>query len=163
MNLFFYMPQENDFFDYLDSPIGSLKITANAEAITSLIFSEETEETKNPNPITNLAIKQLKEYFKHLRTEFSIPLAPEGTAFQQKVWQALQTISYGTTSTYKEIAIKIGNPKAVRAVGSANGKNPIAIIIPCHRVIQTGGNLGGYAGGIEKKQWLLKHEKMNKE
>ncbi|MHA1777928.1 MAG: cysteine methyltransferase [Promethearchaeia archaeon] len=153
------------FFDYLNCPIGVLKITASSEAITSIRFCEiisKRSKFSNPNKITSMAQKQLKEYFNHERTEFSLPLSPQRTPFQQKVWNALESIPYGKVSTYKEVAVMIGNSKAVRAVGNANSKNPITIVIPCHRVIQSNGKLGGYAGGLYRKQWLLKHENPQK-
>lgn len=104
------------------------------------------------------AYRQLVEYFNKQRKTFDLPLAPEGTEFQMKVWKALSDIPYGKTRSYKEIAIAIGNPKAVRAVGMANNKNPIPIIIPCHRVIGSDGKLVGYGGGLEIKEYLLKLE-----
>lgn len=104
------------------------------------------------------AERQLREYFNGERKEFQLPLAPEGTAFQQKVWKALQTIPYGETRSYKEIAAQTGNEKACRAVGMANHRNPIGIMIPCHRVIGSGGKLVGYAGGLDKKKFLLELE-----
>jgi methylated-DNA-[protein]-cysteine S-methyltransferase len=104
------------------------------------------------------AIQQLHEYFAGTRRTFSLPLAPAGTAFQQRIWQALQHIPYGQTTTYQDLATQLGQPTASRAVGSANGRNPIAIIVPCHRVIGRDGRLRGYAGGIHIKQQLLQHE-----
>lgn len=104
------------------------------------------------------AKKQLEEYFLGVRREFSLPLMPEGTEFQKKVWAALLTIPYGEVRTYGQIAAQVGNPKASRAVGMANHNNPIGIIIPCHRVIGANGKLTGYAGGLDKKQWLLQLE-----
>jgi methylated-DNA-[protein]-cysteine S-methyltransferase len=111
------------------------------------------------HPVLKQAKRELDEYFTGTRTEFNLPLAALGTAFQQKVWQALITIPFGETWSYQDLADAIGNPKAVRAVGLANGKNPISIIVPCHRVIGKSGKLTGYAGGVERKAWLLKHEK----
>ena len=105
--------------------------------------------------------KQLEEYFAGKRKTFDLPLVPKGTEFQQKVWKALQEIPYGETRTYGEIAAAIGNPKAARAVGMANNKNPIGIIIPCHRVVGANGKLVGYAGGMEKKEFLLELERNN--
>lgn len=103
-------------------------------------------------------VQQLDEYFKGTRTEFNLKLNPKGTEFQQKVWNELQHIPFGTTNTYREQAITLGNLKAIRAVASANGKNPIWIVVPCHRIIGTNGSLTGYAGGIWRKKWLLNHE-----
>ena len=105
-----------------------------------------------------MARKQLGEYFKGKRMTFDLPLAPEGTEFQQSVWKQLRKISYGRTKSYGEIANKVGNPRASRAVGAANGRNPISIIVPCHRVIGADGKLTGFGGGIERKRWLLEHE-----
>ncbi len=102
--------------------------------------------------------RQLQEYFAGQRQHFTIPLAPTGTAFQLRVWQELQRIPFGMTLSYRELAQRLGNPKAVRAIGHANGRNPVAIIIPCHRVIGYDGSLRGYAGGIAIKHWLLRHE-----
>ncbi|WP_457559039.1 methylated-DNA--[protein]-cysteine S-methyltransferase [Candidatus Harpocratesius sp.] len=151
--------KNSPFFNSFKSPIGFLEICANNNVITSIMFIESPRTPSNPNEITNNAINQLEKYFNHELTKFDLPLALEGTIFQRKVWSELINIPYGKITTYKEIAEKIGNSKAVRAVGNANGKNPIAIVIPCHRVIQTGGKLGGYSAGISKKKWLLTHER----
>lgn len=113
-------------------------------------------------PLAENLKKQLSEYFAGKRSEFDIPLQPQGTAFQQSVWQALQQITYGSTCTYGEIATKIGQAKAARAIGQANNRNPIAIVIPCHRVIGANNKLTGYAGGLDKKEFLLKLEMKNK-
>jgi O-6-methylguanine DNA methyltransferase len=112
-------------------------------------------------PILFMLHRQLGQYFNGSLKNFSIPVALDGTAFQQRVWNALQTIPYGATCSYQDLAHAIGSPKACRAAGSANGANTIAIIIPCHRVITSQGKLGGYACGLERKQWLLDHEKNN--
>lgn len=114
------------------------------------------EQVKNEHLIT--CIKQLNEYFSGTRQTFSITLATQGTPFQQAVWQALLSVPFGASKSYAEIAAALNNPKAVRAVGAANGKNPISIIVPCHRIIGANGKLTGYAGGLSRKQWLLKHE-----
>jgi len=102
--------------------------------------------------------EQLKEYFAGMRTTFDLPLEPSGTAFQLNVWQLLRTIPYGVTTSYGELARRLGEPKASRAVGAANGANPIPIIVPCHRVVGSRGELTGFGGGIERKRWLLEHE-----
>ena len=129
------------------------------EVISALHFSDEIEQAIAPStPLQRLTCQQLDEYFSGQRQHFDLPLAPQGTAFQQQVWQALLTIPHGEHRSYKYIAEHIHNPKAVRAVGLANSRNPIALIIPCHRVIGANGKLVGYAGGIERKAWLLKHE-----
>ncbi|MFP2770035.1 methylated-DNA--[protein]-cysteine S-methyltransferase [Oceanisphaera sp. KMM 10153] len=146
----------------LPSPLGWLSISSNTDAITELRFIDATDNTdKNIEPATPLlksACRQLTEYFAGTRRNFELPLAPRGTPFQHTVWQALQTIPHGEHRSYKDIALLIGNPGAMRAVGLANGRNPIAIIIPCHRVIGASGKLVGYAGGIERKSWLLQLE-----
>lgn len=146
------------FYQYLNSPIGFIKITANNEAINEVIFVENEEED-NPNALTQEATNQLMEYFEGKRKVFNLPLSPIGTSFQQAVWKALCSIPYGETRSYGEIAKMIGNPKASRAVGMANNRNPISIIIPCHRVIGASGKLVGYGGGINKKIYLLDLEK----
>ena len=156
------------YTDYLESPIGTLEIQASDQGITSLVFCDPSEQTSDPRKTTPNKItpcktlddckEQLTEYFSGKRKIFELPLAPEGTEFQQRVWSALPKISFGHIRTYSEIASEIGSPKSNRAVGSANGRNPISIIVPCHRVIGSNGTLTGYAWGIERKAWLLKHE-----
>jgi methylated-DNA-[protein]-cysteine S-methyltransferase len=144
---------------YYKSPIGVLKVTATGEQIISVLFLDSNpEKESDESPVVNNCIQQLDEYFKHQRQKFDLPLAPQGTSFQKQVWEKLLEIPYGRTSSYLEIARRIGNPKSIRAVGSANGKNPIVIIIPCHRVIGSSGKLIGYGGGLWRKEWLLKHE-----
>ncbi len=153
----------HNYTTYLQTPIGQLKITANDKAVTSVHFVKKGEKVKSekPNTVTHQCKKQLKEYFAGRRKKFELPLELEGTEFQKKVWKALMKIPYGETVSYGEIAKKIKNKKAVRAVGRANNKNKIAIVIPCHRVIGADGSLTGYAGGLEIKQWLLTHENAN--
>lgn len=145
-----------------DSSIGKITIQEEQGAITQIAFGEvqvigQLQETK----LIKKAYEQLQEYLEGKRKEFSLPLQPKGTSFMKKVWQALQTIPYGQTRCYQEIATKIGNPKAARAVGMANNKNPIAIIIPCHRVIGKNGEMVGYAAGLEIKKQLLILENEN--
>ncbi len=149
------------FIMYYEAPVGKIKITANNKAVTSIHFVGKGEKAKSekPNAITRRCKKQLQEYFAGKRKKFELPLELEGTEFQKKVWKALMKIPYGKTASYGEIAGKINNKKAVRAVGGANNKNKIAIVIPCHRVIGADGSLTGYAGGLNIKQWLLNHEK----
>jgi methylated-DNA-[protein]-cysteine S-methyltransferase len=148
-----------NYIDYYESPIGLLKISCNKDSLTSLLFSSEKDSTTNPNSITEITKEQLDKYFKGDLTIFNIPLKPNGTAFQKKVWDILvQYIPYGKTTTYKKQALQLGDVKAIRAMASANGKNPIAIVIPCHRVIGSDGSLTGYAGELWRKQWLLQHE-----
>jgi methylated-DNA-[protein]-cysteine S-methyltransferase len=145
---------------YYDSPIGILEITGSDKGIHGVHF---VERKKDPDPSIPMPLKdccrQLYEYFVGKRKEFVLDLVLEGTEFQKKVWDQLKKIPYGTTVSYKEIATAIGKEKAVRAVGSANGRNNIAVIIPCHRVIAHDGTLGGYGGGLWKKEWLINHEK----
>lgn len=146
---------------FLDTPIGKLKIIGDEQAIklVSFVDSEEERSTDGDVPIVVRNCKfQLKEYFEGKRKDFDLPLSPDGTEFQKEVWDELLEIPFGKTSTYAKQAIKLGDLKKIRAVGTANGKNPIAIIIPCHRIIGTDGSLTGYAGGLHRKEWLLKHE-----
>lgn len=145
---------------YLETPIGILKIIGDDDAIKLVTFTDEgvrSTEGKVPNVIRTAKF-QLKEYFDGKRKSFDVKLAPEGTDFQRKVWEQLVEIPFGKTSTYAKQALTLGDKKKLRAVGAANGRNPIAILIPCHRIIGTDGSLTGYAGGIERKKWLLKHE-----
>ncbi|MBU2978265.1 methylated-DNA--[protein]-cysteine S-methyltransferase [Alteromonas sp. C1M14] len=143
---------------YMPSPCGLIQVCANNSGITAIRFVDEQATTENPSSVTELASQQLQEYFASTRREFSLPLAAEGTAFQREVWTALSAIPYGETRTYGDIARSINNPKAVRAVGLANGKNPLSIVVPCHRVIGANGTLTGYAGGLTRKARLLKLE-----
>ncbi len=144
-----------------DSKVGMLEIEGTEEAITRVNFSEKRNirDDKNLPPIIQECRKQLDEYFKGKRRTFSLALQLEGTDFQKKVWSELRKIPFGKTASYKDVAVAIGNEKAVRAVGGANGKNNIAIIIPCHRVIGADGDLVGFGGGLWRKVWLLNHEK----
>lgn len=146
---------------FYKTKLGSIKICYNEEAITYVKFAKDNEDTNKSqtSKLSDNAFKQLNEYFDGKRESFKLPLELKGTPFQKQVWSALTKIPYGTTKSYKEIAIAINNPKAVRAVGNANNKNPIAIIIPCHRVIGSNGKLVGYASGLDIKKALLKLEK----
>ncbi|MGF1762886.1 methylated-DNA--[protein]-cysteine S-methyltransferase [Aliivibrio kagoshimensis] len=151
-------------YTQFDSLIGTMTVHANDDGLLgvwcenhSFELSDLGEQT-DTHPILQLTVTQLREYFSGKRREFSIPLAAIGTEFQQKVWHALTTIPFGETWSYKDLAIAVGNPKASQAVGGANGKNPISIIVPCHRVIGKNGSLTGYAGGLEIKETLLKLE-----
>lgn len=145
---------------YYDSPIGWLELSASDNALRAIHFLETKPNrySENTNRITQRAMGQLSEYFNGNRTRFSIPLNAEGTDFQVSVWNELKNIPYGQTITYGELAKKLGDPNKVRAVGKANGQNPIPIIVPCHRVIGADDSLVGYAGGVARKQYLLKHE-----
>jgi len=146
------------------SPIGELLLFGNGHALQGLYLeSHDVWPQKQPDwrwdeaPF-KAAIAQLHEYFDRRRTVFDLPLAPVGTPFQQRVWTALLDIPHGVTISYGELATRLGDPKASRAVGLANGRNPISIVIPCHRVIGANGNLTGYGGGLDRKEWLLRHE-----
>lgn len=144
---------------YCSSPLGAIEIKGTAKAITSVSFVEQEKVSSGTIPDVLLQCKkELDEYFAGSRKDFAVALAPGGTEFQQKVWDELMKIDFGNTTSYMAIAKKMNNPGAVRAVGLANGKNPIGIIIPCHRVIGEDGGLTGYAGGLWRKKWLLEHE-----
>ncbi len=150
--------------DY-ESPIGIVEIVGSAEGIRSIMFSAQdkivhVKQVDTPQVLVD-CMEQLHEYFQGERFSFAIPYNFEGTDFQKAVWHALTTIAYAETGTYKQIAIAIGKDKAVRAVGSANGKNQLSIVIPCHRIIGSNGTLTGYEGGLWRKEWLLQHEKAN--
>ncbi|MDR7017029.1 methylated-DNA--[protein]-cysteine S-methyltransferase [Acinetobacter sp. 3657] len=151
---------------YMDSPVGTLKLVAHDHALVAVMWDNEDHKRvrlaalleNTQHPMLLKAKQQLQQYFAGQRQQFDLPLDFQGTDFQQHVWNALLTIPYGETRSYKDIALQIGNVKAVRAVGAANGKNPISIIAPCHRVIGSGGALVGFAGGLDKKQILLNLE-----
>jgi len=150
---------ENKKYYYYDSPIGKIEIGGTEQHIKSLFFVETGEnKIEHPAEILLNCASQLDEYFNKKRKTFDLPLEPEGTAFQKAVWEALLDVSFGVTASYFDVAKKLDNPKAVRAVGGANGKNPISIIIPCHRIIGSSGKLIGYGGGLWRKKWLLQHE-----
>lgn len=147
----------------MPSPVGELKLVANGSRLAAILWENDKPNrvrlgpmTQAPgNPILVRAVKQLQEYFAGTRNQFDLELDFVGTDFQKQVWQALLTIPFGETRSYRQIAEQIGNPSAVRAVGAANGKNPISIVAPCHRVIGASGKLTGFAGGLEVKQLLL--------
>ncbi len=144
---------------YYQSPLGLLKIVANQVALLSIQFvkSKKKGEQHSKNPIIESCKQQLEEYFAHQRSKFLLPLVKQGTPFQNKVWTHLQKIPFGATQTYQQVAQAIAQAKAMRAVGTANGRNPWVIVVPCHRVVAKNG-LGGYSCGLSKKKWLLKHE-----
>lgn len=146
------------FSQYIDSPLGPVHILASASGISAISFVTKRLTAEQPSALTTLAAQQLSAYFAGTLTHFNLPLAASGTVFQHQVWQALCAIPFGQTCSYADIARSINNVKAVRAVGAANGRNPVAIVVPCHRVIGANGTLTGYAGGLDKKDWLLKHE-----
>ena len=151
---------ENTFI--YDTRIGKVGIIDNGNSITEIYFAND-QDAKEVNtretPLIKEAAKQLKEYFEGKRQDFNLPLDPKGTTFQKNVWKALQAIPYGATWSYKQVAEKVNSPKAYRAVGMANNKNPISIVIPCHRVIGANGKLVGYGGGLDIKEHLLSMEK----
>ena len=145
---------------YINTPIGILELKGNETGIVSVFFMDDASEkisSEIPKSLLDAAL-QLKEYFEGDRNSFGLKLSPEGTDFQKRVWDELQQIQFGKTETYQKMANRLGDPKVIRAAASANGKNPISIIIPCHRVIGTDGSLTGYAGGLHRKKWLLDHE-----
>lgn len=162
------------YVEEIESPIGMLTIACHRDGLCSIAFGSLQQATaslqswakkhmmhnelKQDPEYTGEAVRQLKEYFNGERRTFDLPLRLKGTAFQMKVWEALQDINYGETKSYKDIAQAIGNPKAVRAVGSANNHNPVPIVVPCHRVIGSSGSLVGYGGGLDKKVTLLELE-----
>ena len=154
------MIKVNNFTTYLKSPIGQMKITANGDSINSIfyVFPDTEMPQENSNEVLEICKQQLNEYFSGERKEFDVPISQEGTEFQQKVWNELVKIPHGKTVSYNYIAERVGGKNMMRAVGSANGKNQISIIVPCHRVIGSDGRLTGYAGGMWRKEWLLKHE-----
>ena len=143
---------------YIKTPLGTAKITGDEQGIASISILEEGTITKKIPKDLKEAVNQLQDYFNGKRTSFDFKLNPQGTEFQQKVWNALLDIPFGKTVSYMDITKKLGDVKAIRAVASANGKNPLWIVIPCHRVIGTDGSLTGYAGGLWRKKWLLEHE-----
>ena len=145
---------------FYDTPVGKLCIGEKDGFITRVTWTQLPKEwVLEETELIRRCKQQLGEFFEGKRKEFDLPLNPAGTEFQKKVWNALREIPYGETRSYKDIAIAVGSPKGFRAVGMANNKNPIAIIIPCHRVVGTNGKLVGYAGGMEAKEWLLSLEK----
>lgn len=145
---------------YIESPIGTIRLEEQNNSITSVSIVDKAGAFQL-TPLLEKAITQLQEYFDGKRKVFDLPLKQHGTTFQQKVWYYLSTIPYGRTVSYKEEALAVGSPKGFRAVGSANGKNNICIIVPCHRVVNEGGKLGGYAYGLQVKKYLLNHEVTN--
>ncbi|HAS8475547.1 TPA: methylated-DNA--[protein]-cysteine S-methyltransferase [Vibrio vulnificus] len=149
------------YYAQFSSPFGLVTVQANDQGLLGIWFEQHTTLPTElgcdaaSHPVISETRQQLEQYFSGQRQQFDLPLAAQGTEFQQKVWQALTLIPYGQTCSYQDLANAIGNPKAVRAVGLANGKNPISIVVPCHRVIGKNGKLTGYAGGLERKQQLL--------
>lgn len=158
------------FVSTVDTPVGKLNIHATNKAVTYVGFFDDTRflDTHNKkmnkplsNEISEKAAAQLTEYFQGQRKAFDLPLAPAGTDFQKQIWQQLLAVKYGETASYLDLAKAINNHKACRAVGAANAKNPISIILPCHRIVGNNGKLTGYAGGLERKSFLLSLEQTN--
>jgi methylated-DNA-[protein]-cysteine S-methyltransferase len=148
---------------YIQTPLGVAYLTGDEQGISKISILKESTVSKKIPPQLKEAVSQLQEYFAGKRTDFSFALNPQGTDFQQKVWRALLEIPFGKTTSYLELSKKLGDVKAIRAVASANGKNPLWIVVPCHRVIGSDGSLTGYAGGLWRKQWLLEHENPHKQ
>lgn len=146
----------------VESPLGALVITGSADAITAVRFIDGDPPAASAGsdvpPVVGQCAAELRAYFAGTLQVFTVPVMPEGTAFQRRVWDALRAIPFGETRSYLEIARLTGDEKAVRAVGAANGQNPVAVIVPCHRVIGSDGSLVGYGGGLWRKEWLLAHE-----
>jgi methylated-DNA-[protein]-cysteine S-methyltransferase len=158
----------------IESPLGPLRLVARDDELAGVYLPEQNVQTvpaaeqRSTVPpaqakVLEIAALQLAEYFAGARTVFDLPIGPRGSGFQERVWRALLAIPYGTTITYGELAREIGRPAASRAVGSANSRNPISIIVPCHRVIAASGELTGYAGGLAAKRWLIDHERVARE
>lgn len=149
---------------YIETPLGYAKIIGDQDGITSVSIVDTKEDTSEsiPESLSDCAT-QLKAYFNNKLKSFDLKLNPEGTDFQKKVWKQLEKIPYGKTISYLDLAKQLGDAKTIRAAASANGKNPLWIIVPCHRVIGTDGSLTGYAGGLHRKQWLLNHESEHKQ
>lgn len=141
-----------------NSPVGLLQIQSDGEAIQAISFTIDPALPERDHPLLQTCVTQLQEYFAGERRTFQLPLRQEGTVFQQRVWAELLKIAYGQTLSYRNLAIRLGDVKATRAAGLSNGKNALAIVVPCHRVIGSDGSLTGYAGGTDRKQWLLEHE-----
>jgi len=145
---------------FINSPVGILELKGDEVGLASVLFIDSENGMVSEEIPTELkdTVVQLQEYFEGKRKDFNLKLSPEGTDFQKRVWSQLQDIPYGKTTSYQQMANQLGDPKVIRAAASANGKNPISIIIPCHRVIGSDGSLTGYAGGLRRKKWLLEHE-----
>lgn len=142
----------------IKTPLGIAEINGDENGISKISISDEGEVSVTIPAVLNEAISQIQDYFEGKRTCFDFKINPKGTEFQQKVWNGLLEIPFGKTMSYLELSKKLGDIKAIRAVASANGKNPLWIVVPCHRVIGTNGSLTGYAGGLWRKKWLLEHE-----
>jgi methylated-DNA-[protein]-cysteine S-methyltransferase len=143
---------------FIKTPLGIAKITGDEDGVLSISIADEGTISTDIPSVLQEASQQLSDYFEGKRTHFDLKLNPKGTDFQQKVWRELQNIPFGKTISYLELSKKLGDVKAIRAVAAANGKNPLWIVVPCHRVIGSDGSLTGYAGGLGRKKWLLEHE-----
>lgn len=147
-----------EFISSFNSPLGFLVLKSDGVAVTEIAFSENDLSEKNDCALLQECRQQLEDYFCGKSLEFNLPLTLRGTEFQKKVWKELMNIPTGQTITYHELAVRLGDAKCIRAAGTANGRNPLAIVVPCHRVIGAGNKLTGYAGGLSRKRWLLEHE-----
>ncbi len=145
------------------TPLGFAEITGDENGLASIIVSDMERPLDIIPEVLEDAVHQLKEYFEGVRKTFDLTLNPQGTDFQKRVWEALLTIPFGKTVSYLELSKRLGDVKAIRAVAAANGKNPLWIVVPCHRVIGSNGDLVGYAGGLHRKKWLLEHESPSKQ
>lgn len=153
----------------MESPVGPLRLIAGERGLRAILWGaddvvrvasvDESELVEGSTPLLDEAVRQLDEYFAGTRRDFDLPLDPAGTPFQQSAWMVLRTIPYGQTISYGQQASRLGDPNKARAVGAANGKNPLSIVVPCHRVIGSGGQLTGFAAGLDIKSWLLDHER----
>lgn len=161
MGWFFYFYKMKTI--YVNSPLGVTKISGDENGISEISVGYDDSITNEIPTEFQLVVKELEEYFSGKRKEFTFKLNPTGTDFQKRVWQELLKIPFGKTTSYLDLSKKLGDVKAIRAVASANGKNPLWIVVPCHRVIGSDGSLTGYAGGLWRKQWLLEHEKGEKQ
>lgn len=154
--------QSGEHLIYITSPLGLIAIRGTAAYITAISFTDasQADNLREEAPaLLHECARQLEAYFRKERETFDLPILQSGTEFQQKVWENLTTIPYGETITYLALAKRLGNPKSIRAAGTANGRNQLAVVVPCHRVIGSDGALTGYAGGLWRKQWLLEHER----
>ncbi|MFO0675246.1 MAG: methylated-DNA--[protein]-cysteine S-methyltransferase [Polyangiaceae bacterium] len=149
------------------SPVGPLRLVASDEALVAILFEDHAKKNAHVgtsyavhdrHPVIDAVVLQLRAYFGGTRERFDVPLAPEGTPFQNAVWSALVGVPFGETLSYSDLAGRVGRRAAVRAVGAANGRNPLSIVVPCHRIVGKDGTLTGYAGGVDRKAWLLAHE-----
>jgi len=148
------------FVSYMDTPVGLIKVIADPENVVSVIYPGRRSDDEDPNELTKNCVSQLQEYFAGSRKVFDIPIRAKGSEFQVRVWEELMAVPFGTCTTYVDLARKLGDTKFTRAVGLANARNRINILVPCHRVISRDGRLTGYSGGLWRKGWLLKHERM---